>query len=531
MPERPNILIILADDLGYSDLGCYGGEIDTPHLDRLAAGGLRFRHFYNTPRCSPSRASLLTGLHPHQAGIGVLTDHNFPGDYDGKLNDRCVTIPEVLKEAGYRSVMSGKWHLTGSFDQPDGAWPVERGFDHHFGIMNCGGSFFNPKTLVRGTETIEAEAEEDPHFYMTEAISDDAVHCIEQHFREHPDQPLFQYVAYTAPHSPIHARPKDVEKYRGRFAKGWDALRRERFERQRELGVIADTARLSPKDPVVPAWDSLPEELQEWEQRRMEVYAAMIDTMDAGIGRILDALESCGQLDNTLIFFLSDNGASAEGRGAVRGPNGEPRGDHPDLSPGGDDTWMHVGIGWANVSTTPYRLYKHWTHEGGISTPFLVHWPQGIADAGAIRNDEAYLPDLMATLLDLTDLTYPEQSPRGAQTEPLQGISLLPAFEGHGLPERLMFWEHEGNAAVREGRWKLVLNFDAAPSGQWKFREMRGDWELYDVEEDPSELRNIASQHPKRVQRMLEAWNAWADRSGVIPREKWLAESAAAKQP
>jgi len=524
----PNIVIILADDLGYSDLGCYGGEIATPNLDKLAANGLRFTHFYNTPRCSPSRASLLTGLHPHQTGIGLLTDHNFEEDYAGTLNDRCITIPEVLGPLGYRSYMSGKWHLSGDFQKSNGAWPNDRGFDHHYGILSCGSSFFNPTTLVRNGQNVEAEAAADPDYYMTDAFTDDAVACIERHQLEHPDKPFFQYIAHTAPHSPMHAKPEDIAKYRGRFAKGWDQLRKERYQRQKAMGLIDAQWEISPRDPAVPPWETLSRDMQEWEARRMETYAAMVDCLDRNVGRVVEALEKTGQLENTLILFLSDNGASAEGRGPITRPDGTPGGDHPAIIPGSDKTWMHYGVGWANVSTTPFRLYKHWTHEGGIATPFIAHWPKRITTRGEIRHQPAYLPDVMSTVLAITGAPYPEQFHSKPIAQP-EGVDLQPVFAGETLPERMQFWEHEGNAAVREGSWKLVLNFHAAPSGTRVQRQMRGDWELYDTAKDRTELCNVASQHPERVQRMKTAYEQWASRAGVIPRETWLKKAAEAK--
>ncbi len=526
MSQLPNLLVILADDLGYSDLGCYGGEIDTPHLDRLAADGLRFTQFYNTPRCSPSRASFLTGLYPHQAGIGLLTDHRFDEDYAGRLNDRCVTLPEVLRPLGYRSYCSGKWHVAGDFKQPDGAWPNERGFDHHYGILSCGASFFNPKSLVRNGVNVEAEAAADPEYYMTDAFTDDAVATLDRHFAEHPGRPFFHYLSHAAPHSPMHAKPADIAKYRGRFAEGWDKLREARYARQKAMGLIDSDWPLSPRDPAVPDWDSLTPAMQEWEQRRMEVYAAMVDCLDQGVGRVVAALERHGQLNNTLILFLSDNGASAEGRGPLRRPDGRPTGDHPELLPGGDDSWMHYGVNWANVSTTPFRLYKHWTHEGGISTPCIAHWPAGFSGKGEFRHAPAFLPDIMATAVAMAGAEYPGEV-NGRKIPPMVGTDLRPLFRGGSLPQRMLFWEHEGNAAVRDGEWKLVLNFSGAASGASRWRDTRGDWELYHTATDRTELRNVASRHPERVQRMLAAYEAWATEAGVVPREAWLAKAAA----
>jgi len=536
----PNILVILNDDMGYSDLGCYGSEIDTPNLDRLAAGGLRFSRFYNTPRCSPSRASLLTGLHPHQAGIGVLTGCNFDGDYPGNLNDRCATIPEVLNPLGYRSYISGKWHLTKDFAQPNGAWPVDRGFHHHYGIICGGANFYHPKYLVRDRDNVEHEARENPDYFFTDAVNDEAVKFLETHFTEHAGKPFFQYVAHTAPHWPLHAHEEDIAKYRGRFDAGWDELRKQRHQRLIDLGLIDPKWKLTARDPGVSRWSLIPESEREWYLRRMEVYAAQIDRMDQGIGRILETLERHGQLENTLILFLSDNGGCSEDfprRLPFMDTGQEPEwcrlqtrdgrpvhvGNDPALMPGPETTYQSYGVCWANVSNTPFRMYKHWTHEGGIATPLIAHWPKGIAARGEIRHQHAYLPDVMATVLEMTDAEYPRQNAAGETIPVPEGESLLPVFEGRDLPQRMMFWEHEGNAAVREGVWKLVKNFSACPTGKRFSGEERGDWELYETAEDGTEMRNLASKHPERVQRMASAWENWAQRAGVIPHEEWLA--------
>lgn len=532
METKPNILLILCDDLGYSDLGCYGGEIATPNLDALAASGLRFTQFCNTPRCSPSRASLLTGLHPHQCGIGILTGRFGEGDYEGNLNGRCVTMAEVLGAAGYRCYGTGKWHLTDHdcFDKPNGSWPNERGFHHHYGSLGGADSYYWPKFFQRDGQPLTVTADED--FYYTDAISDETVRYLRQHAAEHPGAPFFQYVAYTAPHWPLHARPEDIAKYAGRFDCGWDRLRDERLARMIEGGIVAPGCRLSTRDPAVPAWEDLTAEEQAWQARRMEVYAAQVDRMDQGIGRIVRTLRETGQLDRTLLVFLSDNGGCAEepSRNASAGRwqqaftrAGKPVrfGNHPEIVPGPEDTFQYYGVPWANVSNTPFRMYKHWTYRGGIATPCIVHWPKGIASANECRHQHAHLPDVMATVLQVTGVEYPKER-EGQPLPPCEGTSLVPAFANQPLPERMMFWEHEGNAAVREGDWKLVLNFGASPTGKRYESGERGDWELYQTAIDPTELHNIASTEPERVQRMKHAWERWAARVGVIPREAWL---------
>ena len=523
MTRKPNIVLILNDDMGYSDIGCYGGEVETPNLDRLAANGLRFSQFYNTARCSPSRASLLTGLHPHQTGIGVLTYSFGPEGYAGNLNDQCVTIPEALKTNGYRNYMSGKWHVAGNLTEPTASWPLQRGFDEFFGTIIGAGSFYDPNTLTRGNENIEHEAKEDMAFFYTDAISDQAAAYIRQHADQHPDQPFFQYVAYTAPHWPLHAHDEDIARYKGRFDAGWDALREARLQRLVEAGILDRAWALTERDPTQPAWTQA--EHKEWLLRCMEVYAAQIDRMDQGIGRILDALEQTGQLENTLVIFMADNGACAEdipvdvpveelvnnlmiARSHTRDGAEVRFGNKPDIMPGPEDTYQSYGTAWANLSNTPFRLYKHWIHEGGISTPLIFHWPQGIAEKGSVRHTPGYLPDIMATILDITSTSYPQQRD-GKPLPALEGTSLMPVFDGEMAQRGPMFWEHEGNAAVRMGKWKLV-------------RKYPDPWELYDMEQDRTETVDLAAQQPERVADMCARYDEWAARCGVIPREKIL---------
>ena len=523
MNKKPNIVLILNDDMGYSDIGCYGGEVETPNLDRLAANGLRFSQFYNTARCSPSRASLLTGLHPHQTGIGVLTYSFGPEGYAGNLNDQCVTIPEALKTNGYRNYMSGKWHVAGNLTEPTASWPLQRGFDEFFGTIIGAGSFYDPNTLTRGNENIEHEAKRDKDFFYTDAISDQAAAYIREHAAHHPDQPFFQYVAYTAPHWPLHAHEEDIAKYKGRFDAGWDALREERLQRLVDAGILDKAWALTERDPTQPAWTQA--EHKEWLLRCMEVYAAQIDRMDQGIGRILAALEQTGQMENTLVIFMADNGACAEdipegvpvdelvnnlmiARSHTRDGAEVRFGNKPDIMPGPEDTYQSYGTAWANLSNTPFRLYKHWIHEGGISTPLIFHWPQGIVEKGGVRHTPGYLPDIMATVLDISSTAYPQQRD-GKPLPALEGTSLMSVFNGDIAERAPMFWEHEGNAAVRIGNWKLV-------------RKYPDPWELYDMAQDRTETRDLAAQYPDRVADMRARYDEWAARCGVIPREKIL---------
>jgi arylsulfatase len=521
--NKPNVVLILNDDMGFSDIGCYGGEIETPNLDRLAADGLRFSQFYNTARCSPSRASMLTGLHPHQTGVGILTYDSGPEGYAGNLNHRCVTIPQALKRNGYRTYMSGKWHVASSLTKPTDTWPLQRGFDEFYGTIIGAGSFYDPNTLTRGNDNVEHEARA-PGFFYTDAISDQAVAYMDKHQREHAGTPFFEYVAYTAPHWPLHAHDDDIAKYRGRFDKGWDRLRAERLDKLVDWGILHAAWKLSPRDPTQPPWEDA--DHKAWLLRCMEVYAAQVDRMDQGIGRILRSLERHGVLDDTLVIFLADNGACAEdipenvtieelvdklmiARSHTRG--GEPVhfGNDPDRMPGPENTYQSYGTAWANLSNTPFRLYKHWIHEGGISTPLIAHWPNRIQERGGLRHTPGFLPDIMATILDATGTAYPDTLD-GNAVEPLEGTSLVPLFERDGLDRPPMFWEHEGNAAVREGKWKLV-------------RKYPGDWELYDMEADRTELDDLAARHPGRVRSMAAQYDAWAARCGVIPRDKIVA--------
>lgn len=523
MDKRPNILLILNDDMGFSDIGCYGGEVETPNLDRLAAQGLRFSQFYNTARCSPSRASLLTGLHPHQTGIGILTYDSGPEGYAGNLNQHCATIPEVLKPAGYRSYLSGKWHVSSNLTEPTDSWPMQRGFDDFFGTIIGAGSFYDPNTLTRRNENAEHEARQ-PGFFYTDAINDEAVKFLRRHKAEHPDQPFFQYVAHTAPHWPLHAHPEDIAKYTGRFDEGWDRLREERLERLVASGILDARWKLTGRDPRQPAWTDT--ENKAWLANCMEVYAAQIDRMDQGIGRILKALEDLDELDNTLVIFLSDNGACAEdipqgvtvdelvdklmiARSHTRDGRVVRFGNTPEIAPGPEDTYQSYGQAWANLSNTPFRLYKHWTHEGGISTPLIFHWPQGIAQRGEVRHTPGYLPDIMATIVDVAGVPYPQQLD-GRSILPLEGHSLRKSFGADAGERPPMFWEHEGNGAMRDGRWKLV-------------REYPKDWELYDMVADRTETQDLAAQFPDRVEAMKQAYEEWAARCGVLPRDKVVA--------
>jgi len=536
--ERPNIIVIMTDDMGYSDLGCYGGEIPTPEIDRLATGGIRFSQFYNTGRCCPTRASLLTGLYPHQAGIGdMMGDRGYDG-YRGLLNNHCVTIAEVLKEAGYGTYHTGKWHLS-RFMRQDGpklSWPLQRGFDRFYGIIHGGGSQYDPVTLTRDNRFISPynDPEYQPEsYYFTDAISDQSVRFIREHQQRTPDRPFFLYVAYTAPHWPIQAAEEEIQRFREIYKQGFEAIRKNRDQRVRELGLISSDWKLPPSEDH---WNDVAN--QEWEANNMAVYAAMISIIDRGVGRIISSLQEKGQFENTIIFFLHDNGASAEqmGRAANSNRPAGPREPHPqrplmpkealqtniipvqsrqgylvrqgpDVQAGPDDTYIAYGKGWANVSNTPFREYKHFVHEGGISSPLVIHWPAAIQSPGRIVHDPSHLIDLMATCVDVAGASYPTEW-SGHPIKPMEGMSLVPALQGKSLPIRMLYWEHGGNRAVRHGDWKLVAKKEAP-------------WELYDLKSDRTELADLSAVHPDRVQHLMKLWQDWAERANVLPLNPW----------
>lgn len=499
-----NVLLIVADDMGFSDLGCYGGEIPTPHLDSLARSGVRMTQFYNTARCSPSRASLLSGLHPHQTGIGVLTRPDLPHGYSGDLSPEVPLVAETLRDAGWATGLFGKWHLAADAANPSASWPTRKGFDTFFGTLAGCSSYFDPQTLTRQEEPA-TDAAENPGFYYTDAIAEEASRWIADLPTE---QPFFAYAAFTAPHWPLHALPEDIEAARGLFDAGWDELRERRLAALRAEGILGDESALTDRDPTQPVWGDV--ENPEWNLQRMEAYAAQVIALDRAIGRLLDELRRQGRLDDTLIVFLSDNGASAEelpigtdetfvlkDRSMRVGTRaGEPVrfGNYPEIVPGGEDTYASYGVPWANLSNTPFRRYKRWVHEGGISTPLIVSWPEGELAEGAIVDLPAQLVDIAPTILAAT----------GVDDMHTEGRSLLSAFAGESMEPVPLYWEHTGNAAVRVGQWKLVRSF---PEG----------WELYDMATDRSELDDLAASHPELCEELSTLWQGWADRVGVLP--------------
>ena len=503
MSVRPNVVLILADDLGFSDLGCYGGEIRTPNLDRLGREGVRLSSFYNTARCSPSRASLLTGRHPHETGIGILTDDQRPWGYPGTLSPDVPTVAEHLRSAGYATCLSGKWHLAADTAVPNGSWPTRKGFDEFYGILGGADDYFHPRGLFHNEERLAPPSEE---FYLTTAIGAHASEFVSKTADD--GKPFFLYLAFNAPHWPLHAPEQAVAPYEERYAAGWDALRRERYARLREEGILGEESALSERDPSQPAWDNVAEKA--WEARRMAVYAAQVELMDAAIGRVLDAIEAAGAAEDTLVVFLSDNGACAEDMPPADAPKFRERqpqttlggapmrlGNEPTIWPGAEDTFSSYGRAWANLSNTPFRLYKRWIHEGGISTPFIVSWPAGRLAESSIRHTPQQLTDVLPTILEAAGVAVPGNLP---------GRSMLPSLAGGQAADgdHPLFWEHIGNAGARQGRWKLV-------------REAEQDWELYDVRTDRSELHDVAGDHSDVVASLAQRWEAWAESVGVIP--------------
>lgn len=521
--ERPNIVLILADDLGYSDLGCYGGEIATPCIDALAADGVRFTQLYNSARCCPSRASLMTGLYPTQAGIGDFTTPEPSPDrgpgYLGRLNQRCATLAEVLKPAGYSCYYVGKWHL-----HPD-TGPIRRGFDEFYGYTQ-GHSHDqydadHYRRLPPRAPEIDPPAED---FYATDVFNQYAVEFIRQGQRR--GQPWFVFLGHSSPHFPIQAPAERADKYADLYRRGWDQLRRERFTRMRQLGLVNGPHwKLSPRSRVPvdvdriangfagesnPAWDSLAEDRRHDLARRMAVFAAMVESIDTGVGQMVDHLRQTGDLDNTLILFLSDNGACYEwGPFGFDGPSRQGlnvlRTDNQLRDIGGRGTHQSYGSGWANLGNTPLRMYKHFTHEGGISTPLIAHWPRGLGKPDAWIRQVGHVLDVMPTLIEITGATYPQRVGDHDIT-PLPGMSLLPAMRGQDVCERTLGFDHQGARALRQGDWKLVWpkRIPGEPS-----------WELYNLADDRSELTNLADLEPDRVTAMAAAWEAWAARVGV----------------
>lgn len=501
--KAPNIILIMVDDMGFSDLGFMGSGIETPNIDRLAGNGLLFNQFYNTGRCCPTRASLLTGQYAHNTGLGWMTVSNLghPG-YLGDMNEQSVTIAEALKPAGYANYMTGKLHIMyDEYMKADGLkhnWPLQRGFDKYYGNLAGGGGYFNPETMTYNNQRLE-----NPEgFYLTTAVTDSTVSFLNQHFDTKKEQPFFFYVAYYAPHRPLHALQKDVNKYRGKFLDGWDLQRERRYKNLLEKGFISPEWQLSEREKKVKEWDQLPDDEKKVWDALMAAYAGQIDCMDQGIGEILAVLEENDELDNTLILFLSDNGGCAEGQGKKLSLE--------EIHLVGDDKpEQSYRINWANVSNTPFREYKHYVHEGGISTPLIMHWPEKISAKGKLTPQVGHVIDLMPTILDVAGVAYPEKR-NGVKVNPVNGKSLTPVLGGEVFSREPLFFEHEANRAVIDGDWKLV-------SKGTKVAPYTSDWELYNLRDDRTETKNLVTSNPDKAKEMEQLWDNWAKNNHVYP--------------
>lgn len=516
--ERPNIVVLFADDMGYSDIGCFGSEINTPNIDQLAADGLRFTHFYNTGRCCPSRASILTGLYSHQADIGHMAGETGVKGYRDRLSFNAVSLAEVLGKAGYHTIMTGKWHL----GWRDEGSPTARGFQHFYGTRGYIDSYFtviprteiylNDKLIIPPTKKPTNHLKPDEEWYTTDVFTDYAIHFIDK-VRKQDDKPFFAYVAYNAPHFPLHAKDEDIAKYRGKYREGWTEFRKQRYAKLIELGVVNKDWPLSPLD--VPDWNTLTDKQRDDMDFKMALFAAIVDRLDQNVGRIVNHLKKIGELDNTLLVFVSDNGGTKEtGLFGIKGDRNTVD-NHEEWGKVGGWTSSY-GQGWANLSNVPFRQYKRENHEGGISAPIVMHWPSGMKERekgkkGRLVHSTAHLIDLMPTFVEVAEADYPKKF-KEHEIQPMEGVSLVPHFSAspnppRSLTHRTLFWEHEGNRAVRHGDWKLVGSRNAP-------------WELYHIANDRTELSNLAKAEPKRFAELKTKWDAWSKRVGVLtPKE------------
>ncbi|MEZ5141781.1 MAG: arylsulfatase [Acidimicrobiales bacterium] len=524
-PGAPNIVVVLVDDLGFSDLGCYGSELTTPVLDGLAANGLRYTDFHVTPMCSPTRAAFLTGLNPHDAGVGsvVHSDAGFPG-YAMQLTEHAATLPELLRDHGYATFMVGKWHLTKDADQnaagDKSSWPCQRGFDRFYGILDAFTNLHQPHRLMEDNHQLRIDDYPDG-YYFTDDITDRAIEMIREVKAADPAKPFFCYVAHGAVHAPLHARADDIDRHRGRFDEGWDVLRERRFTRQRDLGIVEPGTRLAPRNPEpghdVPAWADLPPTHRPLFARYMEVYGAMVEAIDRSVGRLVDALDELGELDDTIVVFLSDNGGSREGEevGTTAYYVHLLQGDDVDADLarfdliGGPQTTPHYPRGWAMLGNTPFRLYKINTHRGGHSVPFVVHWPAGIDESqrGGLRRQYAHITDVLPTILDIVGIERPDER-NGTPLKPLNGISFRDTIADPDAPSRHteQLYEQNGHRGYYRDGWEVVTLHDAlTPFGDH-------EWELFDLTADPTELDDLREQHPDKLAELAAAWEeaAWA---------------------
>jgi arylsulfatase A-like enzyme len=485
--KQPNIIFIMADDMGYSDIGCYGGEISTPNIDQLAANGIKLRNFYNNARCCPTRAALLTGEYPHTVGMGYMVtqakDKIKPGHYQGFLDDKYPTIAEELKLHGYNTYMAGKWHVG---ERPE-HWPLKRGFEHYFGLISGASSYYEIIPAEKGKRHIVLDDQDitpPTGFYMTDAFTDHAMGFLDLQKKENPGKPFFLYLAYTAPHFPLHAYESDIAKYENLYQQGWDVTREKRYQKMTQLGLIDARYQLTPRPEDIPAWDSVTDK-DKW-VRKMATYAAMIDRMDQNIGKLVASLKANGQFDNTLIIFISDNGSSPE--------NTDNRNfNDPNSKIGARGSYVTYDTPWANVSNTPFKKYKKYLHEGGIVSPCIVHYPAKIKPKAGFVDGIGHVMDLFPTALELA----------GVPAKKLPGLSLTYLWNRKTPPSRTYCWEHEGNQAIRQGNWKLVKDTDDA------------DWALYDLKTDPCETKNVAGKWVKEGATLKAEYESWAQQVGV----------------
>ena len=513
--SKPNIIVVLVDDMGYSDLGCYGSEINTPNLDNLASNGIRFTQFSNAARCCPTRAALLTGLHPHQSGIGYMEKNMHVPNYEGYINTNSITIAEGLKPAGYKNYIVGKWHVGSDRN----AWPDKRGFDKQFSFINGATSFYELRSWARHDKPMhmlyngEEYTPEGEDFYMTDAFTDSAVSFINKHNVENP---FFMYLAYTAPHWPIHAKAKDIQKYIGKYKGGWDSIRNLRFENQKNLGLTEfDQKSLRWED--TPDWESLPDSTKEEYDRRMAVYAAMVDNMDQGVGKVVKSLEEKGILENTVIMFLSDNGGCPEQpeRWIRKKADQLPQEvlDHIEGEIGSRMSFHGVGPEWANASNTPFRHFKSQPWRGGANTSFILY-DSRIKEKGSINKSyKGYVTDIMTTCLDLAGVEYPSDKIEA------EGISLVPFINGESLDGHdTLAWEHAGNKAIVAGDWKLLYT-------GWKHSNAKGEYDLFNLKTDPHEMNNVIDDNPEIAAQLKEKHQAWMNKVGALPWDSVKAES------
>ncbi|WP_020529104.1 arylsulfatase [Flexithrix dorotheae] len=506
--QAPNIILILVDDMGYSDIGCFGGEISTPNIDLLAEKGTRFTQFYNNARCCPSRASLMTGLYPHQAGMGHQNVDHGHHSYSGRITNNATTIAEVLSENGYRTYHVGKWHLGNESEY----WPDKKGFQQSFTLVEGAMNYYNRSPWLKNQDSLMITYNSESYlpkegFYATTTFTDTAMAFVERHDF---NSPLFMYLAYNAPHWPLHAPQEDIDPYKGQYLLGWDSLRTKRFERMKELGILLEKHTLSERFHSVPAWSSLSDSVQQDWDSKMALYAGVMANLDRNIGRLLSTLEEKNQLDNTLIVFMSDNGACYEDPV----PLNAPWSNHPtDGVPGGPNSFPSYGTAWANAGNTPFAYFKSYLHEGGIISPLIVSYPNKVPAGKIDSKTVGHITDILPTFLDLTEAEYPSKI-ENRKITPFVGTSLLSAFYGEKSIKRdTMYWEHEFHRAIRVGDWKLI--------SPYKIRGKNGiynQWELYDLKEDPTEQQNLAAQYPDKVEVLSKAYEVWAKKVNALTK-------------